>query len=188
MALPARVDRSRSSHPLEVVRNDLNMLNRFFGLGRNLFDDAGDSELDLLGSYGVDIREDKDHIYIDADLPGFRKEDVNISLDKGMLTITAEHREEISAPSPPGPQQGQEQQKQDGKPEQQQQQNQKGASSQQEPANYLLRERRIQRFVRSFTLPPTVDEQSVQAKLEDGVLHITLNKREDAKPKRIEVA
>jgi HSP20 family protein len=184
MALPARVERSRSSHPLEVVRNDLNMLNRFFGLGRNLFDDVDDSELDLLGSYGVDIREDKDHIYIDADLPGFRKEDVNISLDKGMLTITAEHREEIPPPSPQGSQQGQEQQKQDGKPEQQQ----KGASSQQEPANYLLRERRIQRFVRSFTLPPTVDEKSVQAKLEDGVLHITLNKREDAKPKRIEVA
>ena len=53
--------------------------------------------------------------------------------------------------------------------------------------DYLLKERRYTRFQRSFTLPPTVDEQTVNAKLNDGVLTITLNKREETKPRRIQV-
>ena len=39
-----------------------------------------------------------------------------------------------------------------------------------------------------FTLPPTVDEGSVQAKLNDGMLTITLNKREETKPRKISVS
>ena len=42
--------------------------------------------------------------------------------------------------------------------------------------------------MRSFTLPPTVDEQSVNAKLSDGVLTITLNKREETKPRKVTVS
>src|SRR4030095_1245801 len=49
----------------------------------------------------------------------------------------------------------------------------------------LLHERRYSKFLRSFTLPPTVDEQSVNAKLTDGVLTITLNKREETKPRKV---
>jgi len=46
----------------------------------------------------------------------------------------------------------------------------------------LLNERRFSQFLRSFTLPPTVDEQTVNAKLNDGVLTVTLNKREESSP------
>ena len=42
--------------------------------------------------------------------------------------------------------------------------------------------------LRSFTLPPTVDEKKVDAKLNDGMLSIMLNKREESKPRRISVA
>jgi HSP20 family protein len=185
MALPVKVERGRSFDPLELVRSDLSLLNRVFGLGRNLFDDAGDgSALNSIGNYGVDIREDKDHIYIEADLPGFRKEEVNVSMEEGVLTISAEHVEEAAKPAQPGQQQpAPQQQRQENQPQQdQEQQQQRGRG------NYLLRERRVQRFIRSFTLPPNIDEKQVQAKLEDGVLKITLNKREDTKPKRIEVA
>jgi HSP20 family protein len=52
----------------------------------------------------------------------------------------------------------------------------------------LLHERRYTHFQRSFTLPPTVDEQTVNAKLQDGVLTITLNKREETKPRKISVS
>ena len=52
----------------------------------------------------------------------------------------------------------------------------------------LLNERRYNRFLRSFTLPPTVDEKTVNAKLADGVLSITLNKREETKPRKIQVS
>jgi HSP20 family protein len=41
---------------------------------------------------------------------------------------------------------------------------------------------------RSFVLPGTVDAQKAEARYENGVLGITLPKREDAKPKTIDVA
>ena len=42
-------------------------------------------------------------------------------------------------------------------------------------------------FSRSFNLPSTVDQSAVNAKMDKGVLTITLPKREEAKPKQIEV-
>jgi len=43
------------------------------------------------------------------------------------------------------------------------------------------------RFVRSFTLPDSVDESKVKAEYADGVLHLHLPKSEKAKPKQIDV-
>lgn len=48
-------------------------------------------------------------------------------------------------------------------------------------------ERSYGRFVRTFTLPDTVDEGKVKAEYADGVLHLHLPKSEKAKPKQIEV-
>ncbi|MDX1801079.1 MAG: Hsp20/alpha crystallin family protein [Marinobacter sp.] len=42
-------------------------------------------------------------------------------------------------------------------------------------------------FLRRFTLPDNVDENTIQARFQDGVLHLTLNKAEPAKPRAIEV-
>ncbi|WP_152206593.1 Hsp20/alpha crystallin family protein [Marinobacter changyiensis] len=48
-------------------------------------------------------------------------------------------------------------------------------------------ERFYGRFLRRFTLPENVDENSVQASFKDGVLSLTLTKAEPAEPKAIEV-
>ena len=42
-------------------------------------------------------------------------------------------------------------------------------------------------FSRSFTLPHTVDITKVEAKMEKGILRVTLPKKEETKPKQIEV-
>lgn len=42
-------------------------------------------------------------------------------------------------------------------------------------------------FTRSFTLPNTVDASRISASYKDGVLTITLPRREEAKPKQISV-
>jgi HSP20 family protein len=42
-------------------------------------------------------------------------------------------------------------------------------------------------FSRSFTLPDTVGDDSIQAEYKNGLLTVTLAKREEAKPKEIEV-
>lgn len=74
--------------------------------GENLFDDwmepfekelrkAVDSSRNALyGKRGAnlmktDVREKGDAYEVDVDLPGFKKEDVRVSLDKGYLTIQA---------------------------------------------------------------------------------------------------
>jgi len=53
--------------------------------------------------------------------------------------------------------------------------------------NFQRIERQYGSFSRSFTLPNTIDTQSVKADYENGILKIELAKREEAKPKQIKV-
>jgi HSP20 family protein len=53
--------------------------------------------------------------------------------------------------------------------------------------NFHRIERRYGSFARSFSLPNTLDPESVRASYENGVLKIELAKREEAKPKQIKV-
>ncbi len=52
---------------------------------------------------------------------------------------------------------------------------------------YLLRERPQGDFVQSFTLDETVDQSKVDAVLEKGVLTLTLDLKEQVKPRTIRV-
>jgi len=118
-----------------------------------VFNDALPTEdSTVTGAYPVDIHEDENHVYVDAEMPGFKKDEIEVTLEKGVLTIAAERTVNDE---------------------------QKGKSH--------LNERRYTRVARRFSLPNTVSEADVQARLEDGVLHLTLNKREEVKPRRIEV-
>jgi len=107
---------------------------------------------DLTAKYPVDIHEDEAGLTVWAELPGFTKDQVDISIENGLLTIAA-HREA-------------------GEPKE-------GTSH--------LRERRYTRVRRQFTLPTTVDPANVDAKLSDGVLTLRLLKKEEVKPRKIEV-
>jgi HSP20 family protein len=53
--------------------------------------------------------------------------------------------------------------------------------------NFHRIERRYGSFVRTFTLPQTVDTGSVKASYDAGVLTISLAKKEAAKPKQVKV-
>ena len=53
--------------------------------------------------------------------------------------------------------------------------------------NYIRVERAYGSFVRSFTLPQNVDPEKIKAKYKEGVLEVTIPKREEAKPKQIKV-
>jgi len=113
----------------------------------------GDGNGDRLftAAYPVDIHEDENHLYVEAELPGFRKDEIDITLENGVLTIAGERKVE----------------------------NRQGPSH--------LNERRYTRVQRSFNLPDTVDEENVNATLEDGVLKLTLNKKEEVKPRKIQL-
>ena len=53
--------------------------------------------------------------------------------------------------------------------------------------NFHRVERSYGSFTRSFTLPPTVSSEGVNANFDNGVLRLELAKREEAKPRRIEI-
>jgi HSP20 family protein len=53
--------------------------------------------------------------------------------------------------------------------------------------NFHRIERRFGSFVRSFTLPQTVDTEGVAADADAGVLTVTLRKKAEAQPKQIKV-
>lgn len=148
MALPVRVSREPSYGPSELTR---------WGWPEPLLDRL----FAAASPFGVDVREDADHLYVEADLPGFTKDEVDVTLDAGTLTITAEKRQEPAGGTD---------------------------QAQRDQGQYLLRERRYERYQRSFTLPQNVDEQSVNAKLENGCLTVTLNKTERSKAKKIPLA
>ena len=49
--------------------------------------------------------------------------------------------------------------------------------------NYNRREFNFSSFQRTFTLPQSVDQEAIKASYNDGILHIELPKKEEAKPK-----
>lgn len=154
MSVPARVTRQGGYEPFDAIQREFDgALNRFFGTGGREYGGTGGA----MAPYSVDVREDADHLYVEAELPGFKKDDVDVTLENHTLTIAAERNESKEA-------------------------------SDQKKADWLLRERRHTRFLRSFTLPATVSDNKCDAKLNDGVLTITLDKREETKPRKIQVS
>ncbi|HEX8128010.1 MAG TPA: Hsp20/alpha crystallin family protein [Pyrinomonadaceae bacterium] len=57
-----------------------------------------------------------------------------------------------------------------------------------ESDNYHRVERSYGSFTRSFTLPQTVSPENVAAEYKNGVLRVVLQKREEVKARRIEIA
>ena len=69
-----------------------NSLSNFFdNFDRHFFSDMNTPKFD---SFRTDIREEGDHYVLDADLPGFDREDIHLELQGDVLTITAQHNNE----------------------------------------------------------------------------------------------
>ena len=60
-------------------------------------------------------------------------------------------------------------------------------SSQSDKSDYRIREFSKQSFARSFRLSDQVDSEKVVARMDQGILKVTLPKKEQAKPKKIEI-
>ena len=54
--------------------------------------------------------------------------------------------------------------------------------------NFHFTERSYGSFFRSFTLPKNVDSEAIKAEYKDGILTVTLPKREEVKPKKVEIS
>ena len=63
----------------------------------NFFDDFERSffpaEQHRIPAFRTDIKDEGDHYLLEAELPGFKKEDIDLDLQDGVLTISAKHEE-----------------------------------------------------------------------------------------------
>jgi len=59
------------------------------------FGDSGaSSQLLSVWNPAVDLYEDKDNVFVKAELPGMKKEDIQVSLHAGVLSISGERKDE----------------------------------------------------------------------------------------------
>lgn len=123
---------------------------RFFG---NMFPTLFDSARQM----SVDVEEKDDRYEVDADIPGFDKEDIHVEYADESQRLTIKANKETSH------------------------------EEKDEERNYLHRERSSHTFHRQFTLS-NVDSENVTAKYENGVLHLTLPKKENGKENKKQIS
>ncbi len=102
----------------------------------------------------VEVAEKNGTYLVTAELPGVKKEDINVTIDGDQVEISAEVRNEKEV--------------KDG-------------------GRVLRAERQYGKLYRAFALGQAIDEASAQAKYADGVLHLTLPKKDAVASKRIAV-
>ena len=125
------------------------MMNR---MSHQFEESMGSSDLpQLAGGDGpsIDVADRDDEFVVTADLPGYRTEDIDLTLRGDELRITAEREQESETSDEEG---------EGGTP------------------RYIRKERRHQSVSRAVTLPEQVDEENVSAEYRNGVLTVTLPK------------
>ncbi len=136
------------------------------------FDSLFDNALDQLFSQpvadsapvrrpAIDVSESDTAYVVTLDVPGVNREDVKVSIAGRRVSVVAEARAtEAATPATEGD---------------------AAATEAARPAErVILRERAVASFARSFTLQSEIDQSASQAKLDNGVLTLTLTKRQAA--------
>ncbi len=108
-----------------------------------------------MGMPPIDIKDMGDRYVMEADLPGLKKEDIEIEIKEDRLSLKAETKSE----------------------------------TREEGENYLRQERSSRSFYREIPVPGDVMTEQAEASFKNGVLEISLPKKEVKKPegKKLEV-
>jgi len=101
----------------------------------------------------VDIKEDDKRFVILADIPGVDPAGIEVSMDKGVLTIKGERKQE----------------------------------NLEEGHRFTRVERAHGAFLRRFALPDSADAEGITAHGRNGVLEVSIPKRAESAPRRIEI-
>jgi HSP20 family protein len=107
----------------------------------------------------IDVTESASAYVVTLDVPGVALEDIKVSIDGRAVSIVAEARAETPAADAPAD---------------------TTAEAPKAGERVILRERATASFARSFTLQSEIDQAASQAKLDNGVLTLTLAKRSPA--------
>ena len=137
--------------PRQVARQQ--QINQLFE--RILDNRAPDAATEATWAPRVDVREEAGRFVILADLPGVDPDQIEVQMDKGVLSISGQRSPTV------------------------------GAS---ESSHYARTERQQGSFRRKFALPDSADADGIAASGRNGVLEISIPKKAEASPRRIQVA
>lgn len=123
------------------------VVNPFFSDVYNLLNDSALGEKFATRTPAVNIAETENEFEVELAVPGLKKEDFKINLEKNVLTVSAEKKaEEVN-----------------------------------DNKKFSKREYSYSSFTRSFTLPQSADQNKIEADYTDGILKLTIAKKEEAK-------
>lgn len=103
----------------------------------------------------INVGHTEDAIEVQAFLPGVDPAKVEVTIDRGVLTLSGERPSDLPQAD--------------------------------DKASVRSHERPSGRFTRAVSLPDDVDPERVSASYRDGVLHVSIGRREAAQPKRITI-
>ncbi|MCW3996603.1 MAG: Hsp20/alpha crystallin family protein [Candidatus Bathyarchaeota archaeon] len=101
----------------------------------------------------VDLEDQGKEYRLTVDLPGFKKEDVDIEVTEDTVTVNAK----------------------------------KAQTEEEKKKNYIRRERSAQTYYRTIQLPENIRSDEAKANLNNGILEITLPKKEPKATKKIAI-
>jgi HSP20 family protein len=130
------------------------LANPFFNDVYSVLNDSFFSEKFASKVPAVNISESENQFDVELAVPGLKKEDFKISLDKNILSVSAEKKTETTD----------------------------------ETKKFSKREYNYTSFSRSFTLPESADQTKIEADYTDGILKLTIAKKDDAKVQAREIA
>ena len=108
----------------------------------------------------IEVREDATNYLVSAVLPGVKKDDIHVEVDKNEISIVADIKRETSTP----------------------------VDAAKDGERLLHSERFYGKASRVFSVAQDVDEAAVQAKYADGVLSLVLPKKVPVSAKRVTIA
>ena len=130
------------------------LANPFFNDVYSVLNDSFFSEKFASKVPAVNISESDNQFDVELAVPGLKKEDFKINLDKNVLSVSAEKKTETTD----------------------------------ETKKFSKREYNYTSFSRSFTLPESADQTKIEADYTDGILKLTIAKKEEAKVQAREIA
>jgi len=142
----------------------------------------------------INLSEDENNYYIHADLPGMNKDQVKMELsdDDRVLTISGERETIIDDSNKNSKKNSNKDSKKDSTKDKNVKdkanenketikEEQKENKKEENNKKYSRRECSYGKFSRSFSIPENADINNIQAKMENGVLEVTLKKMEPQK-------
>jgi len=140
-----------------TIQNALSDFDRYF---ESFFGDSLLSPAARMFNHipAVDIQETENSYVLDMELPGYDEKNIEVHVDGSSLTISSKEEDA--------------------------REEKKNNDS---TGTYILRERKINTFTRSFKLPENADSTAVNASFKNGILNLQIKKRAETQKRAIQI-